>query len=286
VANYNPRGQTRDLLDSVRLVLNEYRAQLPLTARQIFYRLVGSAGYEKTERAYKRLLEALVMARRAGLIHFDAIRDDGPAVYSPPLWHSAADWLADCEQQARHLRLSPWPSQPYFVEVICEAGGMAPMLASVAMPYGVTVRSGGGFDSLTAKHNLARFYSEQQRPVVVLHVGDYDPSGEALWQNLAEDVAAFCDSMGGAMTVQRVAVTPEQQQAFALPTAPPKASDKRSCFTDSITVQAEALPPDLLESIVRNAIEMVIDHDALAVTRQAEAEARAEMVAAIRSLSD
>jgi len=284
VENYNPRQQTVELLDSVQAVLAEYSAQLPLTARQIFYRLVGASGYEKTERAYSRLLEALVMARRSGLIPFQAIRDDGPSIYDPNLWTDTTEWLADCRLQAQYLRLSPWPDQPYYVEVICEAGGMAPMLARVAHPFGITVRSGGGFDSLTAKHNLAKLYSRQGKPVVVLHVGDYDPSGEALWINLQEDVAAFCRAMGGSMTVQRVAVTPFQQQQYNLPTAPPKAKDKRGCFTDLITVQAEALPPDLLQGILRESIESVIDLDALEKTRQAEKAAQVEMVDAIDRL--
>ena len=36
---------------AIRAVLAQYEAFLPLTIRQIFYRLVGTVGYEKTERA-------------------------------------------------------------------------------------------------------------------------------------------------------------------------------------------------------------------------------------------
>jgi len=50
------------------------------TTRQIFYRLVGSLGYEKTEQANERLGEHLSRARRAGVIAWDAIRDDGGTV--------------------------------------------------------------------------------------------------------------------------------------------------------------------------------------------------------------
>ena len=58
----------------------EYEDYLPLTVRQIFYRLVGAYGFEKTERAYERLGNHLVRARRAQIIRFDAIRDDGVSV--------------------------------------------------------------------------------------------------------------------------------------------------------------------------------------------------------------
>ena len=276
ITDFQPRTNA-GLLDRIQTVLEEYREQLPLTCRQIFYRLVGSYGYDKTELAYKRLCELLVKARRGGLIPFDHIRDDGNSVAAPRLWDSGEEWLQAVRRQSKSVRLSPWTTQAVYVEVICEAGGMVPMLARVADPYGVTVRSGGGFDSLTAKHDLARHYANQGDPVVVLHVGDYDPSGEALWQNLSEDVGAFCTAMGGSLEVRRIAVTKLQQEQFDLPTAPPKAKDKRGVFTDSITVQAEALPPDVLQEIVREAIESEMDLDALAETRQRERETRQQL---------
>lgn len=113
------------------------------------------------------------------------------------------------------------------------------------------------------------------KPVTVLHIGDYDASGETLWNVLKEDVSAFMEEMGGCLTVKRIAVTPEQQQLYDLPTAPPKKDDKRGVyFTDAITMQAEALPPDLLLTILRDAIEAEMDLDALETTRQLEVEAR------------
>src|SRR5262245_31244272 len=76
-APWSPEKATLALLDQVRGVLDEYAAHLPLTIRQIFYRLVGAHDYEKTERAYQRLAEHLNRARRARSIPMDVIRDDG-----------------------------------------------------------------------------------------------------------------------------------------------------------------------------------------------------------------
>ena len=46
IASFQPRANMA-LLDQIQTVLEEYREQLPLTCRQIFYRLVGSYGYDK-----------------------------------------------------------------------------------------------------------------------------------------------------------------------------------------------------------------------------------------------
>ena len=77
MVSWRPTGKTRTILEQVGAVLREYREHWPLTLRQIFYRLVGVYGYGKTDNAYKRLGEYLVRARRAGVIPFDAMRDDG-----------------------------------------------------------------------------------------------------------------------------------------------------------------------------------------------------------------
>lgn len=285
--SYIPRSNA-DLLEQVQLVLEEYREQLPLTCRQIFYRLVGRFSYPKDERAYRRLTEMLGLARRGRVIPFDAIRDDGAAVVRPALWETSDDWLSAVVQQASRVRLSPWQRQSRYVEVICEAGGMVPMLARVADRFGVTVRSGGGFDSITAKHDLAQHFAAQGKPVIVLHIGDFDPSGEALWMNLSEDVSAFCRSLGADLYVERLAVTPRQQQQYSLPTAPAKPKDVKNRASmwdaDAETVQAEALPPDLLQMLLEGALEKWIDQDALAATLEEEAEARAELTEKVRGL--
>jgi hypothetical protein len=82
-ADWTPRKETIALLARVDAVLGGYQDHLPLTLRQIFYRLVGAHGYEKTERAYERLGEHLVRARRVRLIPMNAIRDDGGITCAP-----------------------------------------------------------------------------------------------------------------------------------------------------------------------------------------------------------
>ena len=57
-------------------------------------------------------------------------------------------------------------------------------------------------------------------------------------------------------------MTPEQIAAYDLPTAPPKPTDRRA-FAGQ-TCQAEALAPDVLARILRDAIEARIDGRAYA----------------------
>jgi hypothetical protein len=105
ITDWRPRAETHQLLDQTQAVLDEYRDQLPLTSRQIFYRLVGAHGYEKTELAYKRLTELLNKARLAGLVDMSAIRDDGFASDQPLFFVSVDHFLHSVASWADKLRL-------------------------------------------------------------------------------------------------------------------------------------------------------------------------------------
>ena len=252
-ADWSPRAETLALLARVNAVLGEYQDHLPLTLRQIFYRLVGAHGYEKTERAYERLGAHLVRARRARLIQMDAIRDDGGTVMRPTMWESAEEYLAAVRARAGRLMLDRTAGQKTRLTVVCEAAGMVPQLARVANRYGITVMSSGGFDSVTEKHKFAVEAANDERPTEVLHIGDHDPSGAHMCLAYYEDIEAFARALGGEVTVSRLAVTPEQIARYDLPTAPPKPTDRRAFVGQ--TCQAEALAPDVLASILREAIE-------------------------------
>ena len=247
-APWNPRPESLALVRDVQAVLDEYREHLPLTIRQAFYKLVAMRVFPKTETAYSRLCKTVCRARQAGLIPFASIRDDGAARYEFACWADPAGFLADVLADAQRFRLDRQEGQTVRLWVLCEARGMAPMLARVANHFGVPVLTSGGFDGLTAKHGLARELAAELDTgtrAEILHLGDLDPSGEHLFTSLAEDVAAMCQALCGAeLAFTRLAVIREQADRLGLPTAPPKPTDRRRFPGD--TEQCEAIAPDVL----------------------------------------
>jgi hypothetical protein len=284
VTDWNPQPQTRALLHHVREVLEQYRQYLPLTVRQIYYRLVASIDYPKDERAYGRLGEMVALARRARRLSFNDIRDDGFVRKIPAAWSNPGELWAAITQEARTYRLDRQEGQTRRLIVWCEAGGMVPQLERVCVPFGIPVYSSGGFDSVTVKHEIAREFSSLG-PVEVLHIGDFDPSGVHVFASLDEDVRAFLTAMGGDAVFTRLAVTPAQITQYQLPTAPPKKTDKRS-FAGTATTQAEALPPDTLADILRQAIEARLDMDIRHAVLSREADERDRLIAAMADVSE
>jgi hypothetical protein len=270
-APWRPQGDAVALLDDVNAVLSSLAAFLPLTIRQIFYRLVATTGYPKTEKAYKRLTNVLNRARRGGLVPWDAIRDDGFHQPGNLGWESAPDVVGAFERTIQSFTMDRQAGQPRRVIVWCEAGGMVPQLQRVCRERSVPVYSSGGFDSVTVKHQLASEFAAMGN-VVVFHIGDHDPSGVHVFGSLDGDIRAFLEAMGGSAEFVRLAVTPDQIVEHNLPTSPPKATDRRTF--DGDTVQAEALPPDVLAGVVRTAITDAMDPEAFAGALELERVAR------------
>ncbi len=294
LATWSPHDPRRLLLlKNIQLILVEYEAYLPLTLRQIYYRLIGGFGEAKSDTLYNTVLKIGNRGRRGGRISFDAIRDDGLTHRVAPGWDSKEDFLDFCRRQAEHFELKGSLNQPYWVELWCEAAGMVPQLTKVAHDYGVPVCSCGGFDSLSVKHDFVREVLDREQPTMVLQVGDLDPSGVSILDSLASDVTKFCSDYApdreDAIDFRRVLVRPEQEAKYGLvreDISPEKRKigDGVCKRTDrpfnppfNYTIQAEAFAPDVLATVVREAIESVIDLDELERTREESADIRDEL---------
>jgi hypothetical protein len=295
-APWKPQKKTVVILEQVQEILQEYRNYLPLTIRQVFYILVGNYYYPKDERAYERLCTYLNRARRAGIIEFNDLRDDGISVIRSDHYAGANDFYARIKQMGQGYKRDKLANQNVDVGLFCEAAGMMPQLHRVADKYSIPVYSCSGFDSLTAKYELARSITEEftyeGKSTVVLHLGDYDPSGVSIYESMQEDVLAFVDEdvlskpPDEVAIFKRVALNPDHIDEHELTTYPAKASDGRSkawLEEGRETCQLEALPPDILADELGDAIEGVLNEDQLKTDRKEEEKERQEITKALPS---
>ena len=290
IESWRPQKRTLVKIDALLAVIEEFAAHLPLTIRQIFYRLVAKEIIGKTENSYDSLLELIGNMRRNQRIEMNVIRDDGSTNASHLSLgdYSLEDHLMDIKKGIENFRLDRQMGQDERLVIWAEAAGMVPQLRKVASPYGVTVQTSGGFDSLTTKHDLGNaagfgFCGHPLRayyqPTHVLHIGDFDPSGECMYDALKEDAEAFAMYHDRELRFTRLAVTDEQVDLYDLPTAPPKSSSHQACKQMTHTVQCEALDPATLANIVRTAIESNLCLTTIEGVKQREIECRVKMMA-------
>ena len=104
---------------------------------------------------------------------------------------------------------------------------------------------------------------------------------------MTEDAAAFLAVDRILATSEfmprRVALTAAQIATYNLPTAPPKSTDSRTAQWVGETCQLEALPPDVLASIVDVAIVEWMDLDIYSEHVDREREERVQMLRALSS---
>lgn len=320
--SYRPSPIAQAVLEASFQICAQYKAwESPLTVRQIFYRLVQERGYAKTENDYKALVNMIARSRRARqgfindkidrgldlqeasdlalenhtLIPFSWIRDEKGQGIDALTYDDYDDFMENARRQAEEMRLDAQEGQKQILEIWCEAAGMVPLMREIGSPWTLRVNSGGGYDSVTAKHELARRVIHRPVPTVVLHIGDFDPSGEGMYETLRDDVGQMAYELmpePGWLTVERVALTEEQVIKMNIETAPPKKKDaRRAGFvkrhpkarkhfkSDDITAQLEALTPPELRSLIQGTIESYIDQDEYESVRQREDEIREDLLA-------
>ena len=182
-------------LQQIGEIIDLYALHLPLTIRQIYYRLVAEYDFPKTTAAYDNLVALLTKARRAGWyvatdrgryqgLLFDCIRDDKATAVEPFFYNDADAFFVRVRGWAENLQLDRQSGQPRRLALWCEANGMVPQLEHIADPFGIAVYSGGGFDSITEKRGQAIKWAEAEEPITLLHLGDMDPSGVHMFEVL------------------------------------------------------------------------------------------------------
>jgi len=262
----------RNMLEAVHSVLRDPSEEMPMTIRHLFYALVSRKVIAKTEKEYQVLCQRLSTWRKAGLIPYNVFADGTRVHLSDPSISSSLDEAL--RNTASVYRKNYWIEQPLYVEVWLEKDAISGVLYHEAAKLGVPVFVCRGFASLSALHQCAQEFREQERRgkrCLVLYFGDHDPSGVAIDKNARESMR---DLFGVNVEFRRVAVTPQQIDEHDLPTRPPKATDSRGKGWVGECVEVDAFSSKQLRKLCREAIKELIDPKAWESMRIAEEEER------------
>lgn len=255
-------------------ILAVLREDHPQSVRHVFYRMTDPRlpePVEKTERGYRHVQDRMVKLRRAKRLPFGWITDATRRGYHTPTYRDEADFLRSMKE---HYRADLWQQAYFYCEVWTESRSIAGVIENDCRELAVSLYPAGGFSSITLAYQSAESinYYADGRPVVIYYIGDYDPAGVlidvALERELREHLTAGID-----LHFSRIGITPEQIEAFDLPTKPRKDTDRRALHIRE-TVEAEAMPAGILRDLLRTNIESLLPERALAVAKVEEQSAR------------
>lgn len=240
----------------------------PATLRGTFYRVVSAGAVEKSDAGYRKVGRQVLKLRRAGRLPYSWITDGTRYVVRPRTW---ADAESAVREVSRTYRRMLWQYQPTDVQLFTEKDAITGVIEDVCDEWDVPIGVLRGYASDSFAWRVAEFLPPE-KVTVMYQLGDHDPSGVDAWRDFEKKVRGFAPDVP--VIFERIAVTPEQIIDMKLPTRPTKSSDVRARNFEGGSVEVDAIPPRVLRSIVRDAIEQHVDQDRLALDRRVEAGER------------
>ncbi len=238
--------------------------QKPMIVRQAYYQASVRGLVDKTENGYRQVQRLLANMRRSGQMPYGWIVDNSRPCYMVDSFEGPADAIA---ATARFYRKALWADANVRVEVWLEKDALSGVLLPVTQEYDVGLYISRGFASLSFLSGSAEAIANSAKPTVIYHLGDFDPSGVMAGNKIEETLREFAPD--AELTFVRLAVTPAQIAEWSLPSRPTKASTHTKGWRGD-SVELDAIPPDTLRKLVRDAIEHHLPREQFDVLKVAE----------------
>lgn len=298
IAYRNDIKFTREKLDIIRAANNICRSYarqgFNLTLRQLYYRFVTMGAIPNTVQEYKRLGAIINDARLAGLLDWDYIVDRTRSVRSFASWLSIEEYV---KSTLGGYATDLWARQPTRVEVWVEKDALIDIVGRACSGEQTPYFSCRGYTSQSEMWGAAQRIGSILRggqDVVILHLGDHDPSGVDMSRDIedrldmfvarddvltlqeiasrrgpmpergTEEWRALMSALAqvrrgwGKLRVQRIALTMEQVRQYDPPPNPAKVKDSRAKKYierwGSDSWELDALEPATLTQLIAAAI--------------------------------
>ena len=256
------KPDTMALIDTINTVIDDYQQQgFRLTVRQLYYQLVAKAIIANTLQEYKRVAGIINDGKLAGEIDWEAIEDRTREFVRKTRWSSGAEIL---RASIQHFHMDHWIDQETRVFVIVEKEALVGVLEPTCNDLDVPLLAARGYPSGTV---LREFVESDVQPaldegknVVILHLGDHDPSGIDMSRDLQERISLFADEQ---IELKRIALNMDQIKRLKPPENPAKVTDSRfEAYMKAHGTKSwelDALSPTFLANLLRTEIEYYID---------------------------
>ena len=250
----------------------------PITVRGLYYQaeVAELPGIDKTEGGYAKVQSQVLKLRQEGRLPYSTIADATRYMRKP---RSFDGWREALENTASLYRKSLWSDLDAQVEIWIEKSALAGVIYPVTAEYDVPLMPTGGFTSETFAYEAVEAMRGSGRTLVVHALYDFDRSGQDAAASLEEKLLRFGGKYGVAVQFHQLALSHDQVLQRGLPTRAPKrtsVADRRWPY--DIAAELDAIPPDDLRDLVREAIERHLPGEELEVLKRIEAEERRTMM--------
>ena len=260
-----PRARTRKVQARIDHAVDWLEENQPATVRSVCYQLFVHGHIRDMSKSQTNgVSRLLVELREQGVIPWGWIVDETREVESAGTWDSPEQII---ESAVKGYRRDNWQDQPVRVQVWSEKGTVRGVLKPVLDELGVDFVVAHGYQSATQMKATARESQLSTKPLHIIYVGDFDPSG----MHMSEaDIPTRLARYDGVANIERVALA-QSDTKRGLPTF--SADDKASTDTkkgDSrydwfvtrygkTCCELDAMNPNELRERVRYCIEELME---------------------------
>ncbi len=260
---------TLAIINTANTIIDSYAAEgLDLTLRQLYYQFVSKDLLPNTERSYKRLGDIVSDGRLAGLIDWSRIKDRGRNSEGNTHWGGPDEIVSACAAQ---YQIDKWQDQPTRVEVWIEKDALSGVLDACCPELDVRYFACKGYVSQSSMWEAAMRLSgilngksingKEPDEIVILHLGDHDPSGIDMSRDIADRLSLL--SNGASIDVRRIALTMDQIKQYDPPPNPAKLTDARANsyvnkYGDE-SWELDALEPKVLIALIKKEVKKLRD---------------------------
>ncbi len=269
------KRRTNDQIEQLDFqIVEALEADHPQSVRHIFYCMTDprlSEPVEKSDKGYRQVQDRCTKLRRAGRIPYSWIADMSRRGYFVNTFSDASEFIS---RMAGLYRADLWSVSEYRCEVWCESRSIGSVIQADCNELAVSLFPCSGFSSLSFAHSAAEQHNQSgdDRPLIVYYIGDYDPAGVLIDVSLEKELRLHL-APDIDMQFERIAINEQQIASYDLPTKPRKKSDTRSQQV-ALTVEAEAMPANILRGLLRDEIESLLPEGALNAAKVAEKSER------------
>ena len=265
----NFRPESLERIKICNEIITEYLASgLRLTLSQLYYQLVTKNIITNEEKSYKHLSSLISDARLAGLVDWDAIED---RIRQPRIQSEFANLSELIESALQAYRLPRWRGQDYYAELWVEKDALAGVLTPLGQEFHVTLMVNRGYSSQSAMYESAQRFLGQEGMPLLFYLGDHDPSGNDMVRDIRDRLKIFGVSD---IEVKKIALTMDQIEQYNPPPNPAKIKDPRAAAYieehGSSSWEVDALPPEVLNELIRGAFNEIIDTEKMNEIIEAE----------------
>jgi len=201
----------KKVLKRIEIIKEAYNIEGSMTLRRCFYILVGKREIKNSKSSYQGLSKLFVKARELNYLGWYIIEDRHRAIIERTTYSNfdkAFDVL--CEYYRKNSMLL----QDTYVEIWVEKDAISGVVSNLTWDLDVPLIVGKGFSSITYIKEASDRFKEQDKPIIILYISDFDPEGEFFPKKVKEKLDLYgCENV----KIKKIILTKSQIKKYKLP---------------------------------------------------------------------